>query len=160
MSSEVNAAAEVAHHVASEPLTPTAYIAEHLQNLNNIGGAQTSVIDFSVINLDTIFWTSLMGLITVFLLVLDARRASPGVPGRFLCLVEMLVEMVDNQTKSIVHGDRTFIAPHFLLRTAHTRVLTAYLPVFLSREDDNAHAHARLVCVYFAQAWTLLLFSR
>ena len=111
MSSEVNAAAEVAHHVASEPLTPTAYIAEHLQNLNNIGGAQTSVIDFSIINLDTIFWTSLMGLITVFLLVLAARKASPGVPGRFQCLVEMLVEMVDNQTKSIVHGDRSFIAP-------------------------------------------------
>jgi len=98
MSSEVNAAAEVAHHVASEPLTPTAYIAEHLQNLNNIGGAQTSVIDFSIVNLDTIFWTSLMGLITVFLLVLAARKASPWVPGRFQCLVEMLVEMVDNQT--------------------------------------------------------------
>ena len=41
MSSEVNAAAGAAHHVASEPLTPTAYIAEHLQNLNNIGGPQT-----------------------------------------------------------------------------------------------------------------------
>jgi glutamate synthase (NADPH/NADH) large chain len=53
MSSEVNAAA-VANNAASEPLTPTAYIAEHLQNLNNIGGAQTSIIDFNGINLDTI----------------------------------------------------------------------------------------------------------
>ena len=73
MSSEVNAAAEAGHHAAAEALTPTAYIAEHLQNLNNTGGAQTSVVDFSVINLDTIFWTSLMGLLTVFLLVLAAR---------------------------------------------------------------------------------------
>ena len=111
MSSEVNAAKDLAHHVVSEPLTPTAYIAEHLQNLNNIGGAQTSIIDFSVINLDTVFWTSLMGLLTVFLLVLAARKASPGVPGRFQCLVEMLVEMCENQSKGIVHGDRTFIAP-------------------------------------------------
>jgi len=111
MSSEVNAAAKAGHHVASEPLTPTAYIAEHLQNLNNIGGAQTSIIDFSVVNLDTIFWTSLMGLLTVFLLVLAARKASPGVPGRFQCLIEMLVEMVENQSKGIVHGDRSFIAP-------------------------------------------------
>ena len=83
MSSEVNAAAGAAHQAASVPLTPTAYIAEHLQNLNNIGGSQTSVIDFSIINLDTIFWASLMGLITVFLLILAARRASPGVPAAF-----------------------------------------------------------------------------
>ena len=111
MSSEVNAAAGAAHHVASEPLTPTAYIAEHLQNLNNVGGPQPSIIDFSVVNLDTIFWTTLMGLIAVFLLVLAARRASPGVPGRFQCLVEMLVDMVETQSKGIVHGDRSYIAP-------------------------------------------------
>ena len=34
--------ASAAHGASSEPLTPTAYIAEHLQNLNNIGGAQPS----------------------------------------------------------------------------------------------------------------------
>jgi F-type H+-transporting ATPase subunit a len=95
----------------NEPLTPTAYIAEHLQNLNNIGGAQTSIIDFSVINLDTIFWTLAMGLLTVGFLLLAARRASPGVPGRFQALIEMLVEMVETQSKSIVHGDRSYIAP-------------------------------------------------
>ena len=95
----------------SEPLTPTAYIAEHLQNLNNIGGPQTSIIDFSVINLDTIFWTLAMGLLTVGFLLIAARRASPGVPGRFQALIEMLVEMVDTQSKSIVHGDRSYIAP-------------------------------------------------
>jgi len=75
--------ASAAHGAPSEPLTPTAYIAEHLQNLNNIGGAQTSIIDFSVINLDTLFWTLLMGLITVGFLLIAARRATPGVPGRF-----------------------------------------------------------------------------
>ena len=89
MSSEVNAAAEMAHNVASEPLTPTAYIAEHLQNLNTLGGHQASIIDFSVVNLDTMFWTTLMGLLAVFLLVIAARRAYPGVPGRFQCLFEM-----------------------------------------------------------------------
>ena len=72
MSSEVNAAAEVGHHAATEALTPTAYIAEHLQNLNNIGGPQQSIIDFSVIHLDTMFWTTLMGLIAVLLLVIAA----------------------------------------------------------------------------------------
>jgi F-type H+-transporting ATPase subunit a len=106
MSSEANQA-----HAAAEQMTPTAYISEHLQNLNNSGGPQTSIVDFSVINLDTIFWASLMGLLAVFILLIAARRATPGVPGRFQCFVEMIVEMVDTQAKSIVHGNRTFIAP-------------------------------------------------
>jgi F-type H+-transporting ATPase subunit a len=106
MSSEVNQA-----HGAAEQVTPTAYISEHLQNLTSSGGPQSSIIDFSVINLDTIFWASLMGLIAVFILLIAARRATPGVPGRFQCLVEMMVEMAETQSKSIVHGDRTFIAP-------------------------------------------------
>jgi F-type H+-transporting ATPase subunit a len=106
MSSEVNTA-----HAAAEKMTPTAYISEHLQNLTNSGGPQTSIVDFSIINLDTIFWASLMGLLTVFILLIAARRATPGVPGRFQCFVEMVVEMVDTQAKSIVHGDRSFIAP-------------------------------------------------
>ncbi|MDP3620821.1 MAG: F0F1 ATP synthase subunit A [Polynucleobacter sp.] len=96
---------------ATEPLTPTAYIAEHLQNLNNIGGKQEAIVDFSVMNIDTIFWTLLMGLIVVAFLMIAARKATSGVPGRFQGLVEMLVEMVDTQSKSIVHGDRTYIAP-------------------------------------------------
>jgi len=33
------------------------------------------------------------------------------VPGRFQAAVESLVELVEEQSKSIVHGDRTFIAP-------------------------------------------------
>ena len=106
MSSEVHQA-----HGAAEQVTPTAYISEHLQNLTSTGGPQSSIIDFSVVNLDTIFWASLMGLLAVFILLIAARRATPGVPGRFQCLVEMIVEMVDTQAKSIVHGNRTFIAP-------------------------------------------------
>jgi F-type H+-transporting ATPase subunit a len=96
---------------ATEPLTPTAYIVEHLQNLNNIGGKQDAIVDFSVINLDTIFWSLAMGFIVLTFLMVAARRATSGVPGRFQALVEMLVEMVDTQSKSIVHGDRTYIAP-------------------------------------------------
>lgn len=106
MSSEVNQA-----HEAVEQMTPTAYISEHLQNFTNTGEHQSSIIDFSVINLDTIFWASLMGVIAVFILLIAARRATSGVPGRFQCFVEMIVEMVDTQAKSIVHGNRTFIAP-------------------------------------------------
>jgi len=69
--------ASAAHGAPSEPLTPTAYIAEHLQNLNNIGGAQASIIDFSVINLDTLFWTILMGLLAVGFFVACCETRHP-----------------------------------------------------------------------------------
>ena len=52
-----------------------------------------------------------MGLLTIFLFWLAARKATSGVPGRFQCAIEMLVEMVEDQSKNIVHGDRTFVAP-------------------------------------------------
>ncbi len=97
--------------VAGKALTPTEYIAEHLQNLNTLHAKQEAIVDFSVVNLDTVFWSLLMGLIVVAFLLVAARRATAGVPGRFQALVEMLVEMVEGQSKSIVHGDRSFIAP-------------------------------------------------
>ena len=42
---------------AEHVLTPSGYIAEHLQNFNSVGGKQHSVVDFSVINYDTVFWS-------------------------------------------------------------------------------------------------------
>ena len=49
------------------------------------------------------------------LLYMAARKATPGVPGKFQCAVEMLVDMVSEQAKSIVHGgQKPFIAPFSL----------------------------------------------
>jgi F-type H+-transporting ATPase subunit a len=94
-------------------LTPSEYIAHHLQNFAT--GHQQKLIDFSIINIDTMFWSIVAGVITLALLISAARRASPGVPTRFQCLIELLVEMVEDQSKSIVHGDRRFIAPLALM---------------------------------------------
>jgi len=96
---------------SKEVLQPTEYIIEHLTNLTSSGHAQSQIVDFSIINLDTVFWSLAMGLLAVSFLVLAARRASSGVPGRFQALVEMIVELVETQSKNIVHGDRTYIAP-------------------------------------------------
>ena len=96
---------------SKEVLQPTEYIIEHLTNLTSSGHAQTQIVDFSIINLDTVFWSLAMGLLAVGFLVLAARKASSGVPGRFQALVEMIVELVETQSKNIVHGDRTYIAP-------------------------------------------------
>ena len=96
---------------SAESLQPTEYILEHLTNLNSIGHAQSEIVDFSVLNYDTVFWSLTMGLLAVGLLVLAARRSTAGVPGRFQALVEMVVELVETQSKNIVQGDRTYIAP-------------------------------------------------
>ncbi len=96
---------------SSGSLQPTEYILEHLTNLNSMGHAQSDIVDFSVLNYDTIFWSLTMGLLAVGLLVLAARRSTAGVPGRFQALVELIVELVETQSKNIVHGDRTYIAP-------------------------------------------------
>jgi len=90
---------------------PTAgeYIQHHLGHLTQ--GHQSFVVDFHVWNLDTILWSVTMGVIGCLFMWMAARRATAGVPGRFQAAVEMIVEMVEDQSKAIVHGNRTFIAP-------------------------------------------------
>jgi len=97
--------------MASAEHGPTAseYIVHHLQHFAS--SKQSFIVDFSVFNLDTIFYSVLSGLITILFLRAAARRATSGVPGRLQGFVEMLVEMVESQSKSIVHGNREFIAP-------------------------------------------------
>ncbi len=102
-------ATEMAAGVAVHAPTATEYIKHHLGHLSN--KHQDSVVDFSIINFDTIFWAVVVGALGCFVMYCAARKATAGVPGRFQSAVEMLVEMVDNQAKSIIHGDRTFIGP-------------------------------------------------
>jgi F-type H+-transporting ATPase subunit a len=93
----------------SEAPTATEYIVHHLTHLAT--GKQGFIVDFSVVNVDTLVFSIACLALTLFLLRRAARAATPGVPGRFQAFVEMIVEMVEEQSKSIVHGDRTFIAP-------------------------------------------------
>lgn len=94
---------------AAHAPTASEYIRHHLGHLSN--KHQDFVADFSVINLDTVFWSIAMGVVGSLIMWMAARRATSGVPGRFQAAVEMLVEMVEDQSKAIVHGDRSFIAP-------------------------------------------------
>ncbi|AEK64219.1 F0F1 ATP synthase subunit A [Collimonas fungivorans] len=94
---------------SSDALTPSEYIVHHLGHFST--GHQSKIVDFSIINIDTIFWSVFAGVVGCLLMYLAARKATAGVPGRFQAFVEMVVEMVDDQAKGIVHGDRSFIAP-------------------------------------------------
>ncbi|MFH4416326.1 MAG: F0F1 ATP synthase subunit A [Neisseriaceae bacterium] len=94
-------------------MTPNQYINHHLINYTSSGSAQRSLVDFSVLNLDTIFLTVLLGFLTCFLLRVAAKRASSGVPGRFQAAVELLFEFVDNSCKEMIHSasSRRVVAP-------------------------------------------------
>jgi F-type H+-transporting ATPase subunit a len=91
--------------------TATEYIVHHLTHLTSTGEKQKFIVDFSVFNVDTIFFSVLVLCSVLLVLWLVARKVTSGVPGRFQAAVESLVELVEEQSKSIVHGDRTFIAP-------------------------------------------------
>jgi F-type H+-transporting ATPase subunit a len=103
------------------------YIVHHLTHYQNkeMGG----IIDFSVYNLDSIFWSVLLGVLGTFLLWRAASRATSGVPGRFQAAVEILVEMVDAQAKGIVHNaqSRKLVAP---------LALTVFVWIFLMNAMD------------------------
>ncbi|WP_439520969.1 F0F1 ATP synthase subunit A [Hydrogenophaga sp.] len=94
-----------------QALTPGEYIRHHLVHLTN--KKQESIVDFSVINIDSMVVNILMGALVCFVLWLAARKATSGTPGRFQAAVEILVEMVDNQAKSVIHNanSRKLIAP-------------------------------------------------
>ena len=87
------------------------YIVHHLQHLQN--KKQTAVVDFSVINLDSVFFSVAIGILGCWVLWLAARNVTSGRPGRFQAAVEILVEMVDSQAKGIVHNanSRKLVAP-------------------------------------------------
>jgi F-type H+-transporting ATPase subunit a len=105
--------------------TATEYIVHHLSHLST--AKQGVIVDFSIVNVDTVFFSVAMLAITLLLLRAAAKRATAGVPGRFQAFVEMLVELVEEQSKSIVHGDRSFIAP---------LALTIFIWIFLMNSID------------------------
>ena len=138
---------------------PTAgeYIVHHLSHLQN--KPMAGVIDFSVYNLDSIFWAVLLGVVTCFFLWRAAKSASAGVPTRFQAAVEILVEMVDSQAKGIIHNaqSRKLVAPLALtvfvwifMMNAMDLLPVDLLPsiwklVFEANGGDEHHAFLRVV---------------
>jgi len=108
---------------------PTAgeYIVHHLTHLQN--KPMAGVIDFSVYNIDSIFWSVLLGVVASFFLWRAARGATAHAPGRFQAAVEILVEMVDSQAKGIIHSaqSRKVVAP---------LALTVFVWIFLMNAMD------------------------
>jgi F-type H+-transporting ATPase subunit a len=138
---------------------PTAgeYIVHHLTHLQNHKAA--GVVDFSVFNLDSMFFSITLGVIGCWLLWLAARKATSGVPGRFQAAVEILVEMVDSQAKGIVHNahSRKLVAPLALVIFVWIFLLNAmdlfpvdlfpaiWEQIYTAAGHESHHAYLRVV---------------
>jgi len=89
------------------PVSMTEYIQHHLHHL------QWSIGDgvFMKINIDTLFFTLVCGLVFLGLFLGVARKATAGVPGKLQCAIEMVVLFVDQMVKETFHGKSKLIAP-------------------------------------------------
>jgi len=133
------------------------YIVHHLTHWQN--KPQTEIVDFSVFNLDSLFFSITIGVVFSFILWRVASSVTSGVPGRLQAAVEFLVEMVDREAKSIVHNEnsRKLVAPLALTIFVWIFLLNAMdlLPVDLLPEIwsfmygvaglDASHAYLRVV---------------
>ncbi len=93
------------------------------------GVKQAGLVDFSLFNLDSLFYSVVLGLFACFVLWRAAAKATSGVPGRFQAAVEILVELVDKQAKGVIHNatSRKLVSP---------LALTVFVWIFLMNAMD------------------------
>ena len=142
------------HEAASQAPNAGEYILHHLGNLNTSGKPQAEIIDFSIFNIDTFVFALLTGGLGIYLMWRVARNASAGVPGRAQAAMEILVEMVMNQAKTIIHNEesRKFVAPLALtvfvwvfLMNSMDFLPVDLLPTLWQGATGNDHAYLRTV---------------
>ena len=151
--------------MAAEGHAPNAgeYIQHHLQHMQmNFSGElvkQTSIVDFSLFNLDSLIYSVILGVIGCLVLWLGARKATSGVPGRFQAAVEILSEMVENQAKGVIHNakSRKLISPlaltvfvwiflmNFMDMLPVDLLPTLWAQAFGAMGHDASHAYMRVV---------------
>ncbi|MBE8215416.1 MAG: F0F1 ATP synthase subunit A [Endozoicomonadaceae bacterium] len=83
---------------------------------------EAKAMGFWALQIDTLFWSLLTGIIFCGLFFCVARSLSAGVPKRWQNAIEVIVEFVDKNVKDTFHGTSCFIAP---------LALTIFMWVFL-----------------------------
>lgn len=107
---------------SSTPANPQEYIKHHLVNFQ----APASE-GFWTVNIDSLFFSVLLGAVFLFIFRQIAVKASTGVPGKLQCAIEMIVEFVNNNSREIFTGQSKLVAP---------LALTVFVWVFLMNAMD------------------------
>lgn len=109
--------------MASEgELTTSGYIKHHLTNLTfgrhpngdwgiAHGAEEAKAMGFWAINLDTMFWSILLGVLFLWLFRKVAKQASADVPSGWVNFVEMVIDWIDDNVKSGFTSKNDMIAP-------------------------------------------------
>ena len=119
--------------MASENMTPQEYIGHHLNNLQ-LDLRTFSLVDphnppatFWTLNIDSMFFSVVLGLLFLLMFRSVAKKATSGVPGKFQTFIEMIIGFVHGSVKDMYHGKSKVIAP---------LALTVFVWVFLMNLMD------------------------
>ena len=102
--------------------TSTSYIKHHLQNLQvcstqegwQFNTAENPTLckgNFNTINVDSMFFSLLLGFVFLWMFRRAAKKATTGVPGKFQAFIELVIDFVDTNVKDTFHGKNKLIAP-------------------------------------------------
>lgn len=114
------------------PQTSGEYIVHHLQNLqvckvddawvwNHCAGNPMAI------NVDSMFWSVLLGLVFITIFRSAAKKTSADKPGKMQAFVEIVIGFIDSSVKDTFHGKSRLIAP---------LALTIFVWVFLMNLMD------------------------
>ena len=93
-------------------ISNTEYIKHHLTYLSfNLKTMSLGNGGFWTLNLDTIFFSLLMGFIAIGVLYAAARKVTTGVPRKLQNFAEMMLQFADGQVKDCFHGKNDLIGP-------------------------------------------------
>ncbi len=114
------------------PLTSSEYIQHHLQNLQVCKVDDEWVWNHCTgnpmaINVDSMFWSVLLGVVFIWIFRGAAKKSSTGTPGKLQAFVEIVVDFIDSSVKDTFHGKSKLIAP---------LALTIFMWVFLMNLMD------------------------
>ena len=113
--------------------SPSEYIGHHLSN----NEYQLGNHDLMVLHLDSFVMAVLIGVLSIGLIWVVARKASAGVPTKTQAFVELLFSFIDDQVGNIFHGNRhSFVAPAALTVFTWVLMMNAmdFLPIDIMAE--------------------------
>ncbi|MDX1509144.1 MAG: F0F1 ATP synthase subunit A [Woeseiaceae bacterium] len=99
------------------PQTSGEYISHHLQNLQVCQADDGSWVwnqcagNFMTINVDSMFWSVILGLTFVLLFRRAAMKSRSANPSKFQALVELIIEFVNDAVKGTFHHTSRLVAP-------------------------------------------------
>jgi F-type H+-transporting ATPase subunit a len=89
--------------------SPAEYVTHHLEHWSSV--KDDAFVSLTAWHIDTLFFSTVLGIAFLTLFRIAAVRATSGVPGKLQNFVEIMVEFADKSVKDSFHGPRGFIAP-------------------------------------------------